>query len=42
MIWWLIGGLSAICTIITVSACILAGRCDRKMETSHDIRDDNP
>ena len=31
IIWWLLGGLAALCTIITVSACILAGRCDRKL-----------
>lgn len=32
MIWGLLGGLSAICTIITLSACIIAGRRDRRME----------
>lgn len=31
IIWWLLGGLAATCTITTVSACILAGRCDRKL-----------
>lgn len=31
IVWWLLGGLAAICTIVTVSACILAGRCDREI-----------
>lgn len=31
IVWWLLGGLAALCTIITVSACILAGRCDHEL-----------
>lgn len=34
IIWWLLGGLAATCTITTVSACILAGRCDQRMYRS--------